>query len=1291
MKPHFQQFTLVLLALFTLGLNRVVIFSMPLDSTSTIDLTNGLVAYYPFNGNANDESGNGHQGTTNGGTLTQNRFGTPNGAYDFTGENNTLSFSGFQLKDPVMTLCSWIRISDENTDTVFLSKSSLFRIMLRIVNLRYQVELSIGGKQVILRDENGAFEIDPQNPRFDFLMLSYDGTQIKFRINDQDIAYKNIDGTILKLLFPLTMNNDIIYSFHGLLDEIRIYNRLLSDTERHYLMTDTYKTTPAVTTDSVTYIGKNMATIHGTVRFEEGKDLYKFGICWGTSPNPDTANLQLLNYLILNDTVTQITLTGLLPNTTYYVRMIAMKESGISYYNELNFTTLPDIIYGSVTDVEGNVYKTVQIGNQTWMAKNLKTTKYKDGTPIPLVTDNELWGSLVSPAYCWFNNDTSFKDIYGALYNGFAVSTGNLCPTGWHVPINTEWTSIFDYLGCLNECGGMLKETGTTHWIGPNSDATNESGFTALPGSYRTVNGFDTRFGQNALWWTSTEDIQTAWCYYADGGGFHITNETKKLGCSVRCLMDEKDSTSQIDLQRGLVAYYPFNGNANDESGYGHNGTVNGATLTNDRFGHMANAYYFNGQGNYISVDNFDIPHSSMTIACWVKPSSSQEIHNYISKHGGYGNVEILIRSHNEKYRAEWTINDNYFVLSDDSLYFPINLDNPRYDLLVLEYDGSQARFYVNSVLIASKYITGLIAYNKYPMVFGRYAINDPQNADYLKGVLDDVRIYNRSLNDVEIKSLYSEGNFPQPLPSIITLKPSNINQYSANIGTKVVSYDTKSLKMRGICWSTSPNPDTTDNKSMYGSEIGLIISNLTGLDQNTTYYVRAYAINETGLHYGNEIAFQTLSNGTVNLGNGLMAYYPFNGNTNDESGRGHHGIVHGASLINDRFNNLNCAYNFNGIDNYIEVPNSPDINFGRTTNFSINIWFKILNDQSIYYGLLNKGNINSAYYELDMTLGQYPTVRFNFGERNGVASLYTYDNLSLNDNSWHMATAEAIRDKNSLLLYQDGVLIGEMTLESISDFVMSSDASLKIGVDRNFSSNFVGNIDDVRIYNRALNFSEIQSLYNESTGSITIPDLSISNNTSFEIPVKTKDLATDESIISYQFDFDYDAQKIQYENYITDGTLSSEGNILVSPLENKLAVAWTGQATLVNSSALLKFKFRALESGTVAPVISNCLINADTIRNIENGIITIEGLPTGNSVSSVKSIEMYPNPANTMLYFRNLTGKTSISIYDMQGRKVLTGIITDNQVDIGNLDHGLYTVRIEDGKNIKIEKLVKQ
>ncbi len=157
-----------------------------------------------------------------------------------------------------------------------------------------------------------------------------------------------------------------------------------------------------------------------------------------------------------------------------------------------------------VTDVDGNVNDVVIIGKQGWMKENLKVTHYSDGSVIPNVTGTTEWASLTSGAWSEYDNSASTGTTYGRLYNGFAVETGKLCPTGWRVPTDDDWTELMDFLGGHTEAGGKIRQAGTTLWKAPNEGATNSSEFTALPGGFRGPTGLFYMINEVALWWSSS-------------------------------------------------------------------------------------------------------------------------------------------------------------------------------------------------------------------------------------------------------------------------------------------------------------------------------------------------------------------------------------------------------------------------------------------------------------------------------------------------------------------------------------------------------------------------------------------------------------------------------------------------------------------------------------------------------------------------------------------------------------------------------------------------------------------
>lgn len=214
---------------------------------------------------------------------------------------------------------------------------------------------------------------------------------------------------------------------------------------------------------------------------------------------------------------------------------------------------------GTVTDIDDHIYKTVTIGKQIWLAENLRVTRYRNGDPIPYVTDNNEWYNLTTGAYCHYDHDTSYVATYGRLYNWYAVADSRgIAPEGWHVPSDEEWKQLEMYLGMsraeadrrggmrgTNE-GGKLKTTGTIEagtglWYSPNRDATNESGFSALPAGYRQYLGWFDALHYRARFWSSTEsDSINAWDRWLDWSSGYVGRDgySKNYGLSVRCVRD---------------------------------------------------------------------------------------------------------------------------------------------------------------------------------------------------------------------------------------------------------------------------------------------------------------------------------------------------------------------------------------------------------------------------------------------------------------------------------------------------------------------------------------------------------------------------------------------------------------------------------------------------------------------------------------------------------------------------------------------------------------------------------
>ena len=316
-----------------------------------------------------------------------------------------------------------------------------------------------------------------------------------------------------------------------------------------------------ITTPDITSINSSTAVCGGNITSNGGGDIIERGICWAIHQKPTIKSDRTSDGTGSGSFTSEIKCLSFA--TTYYVRAYATNSAGTAYGNEQSFTTLgtnpvifnSDLTYGSVSDIEGNCYKTIQIGNQTWMAENLRTTKYNDGTPMPEVTDVSAWLVLdENPGYCWYENEIINKQDYGALYNWGAVKSGKLCPDGWHIPADSEWHQLILFLdpeAVSNDysrvesfiAGGNLKEKGTSHFMDPNTGADNESGFTAIPGGLLQIMGSFNLKGESCLMWSSTMSevypgkVWVRIVYFEHSNVIRYSH-VRQNGFYVRCLED---------------------------------------------------------------------------------------------------------------------------------------------------------------------------------------------------------------------------------------------------------------------------------------------------------------------------------------------------------------------------------------------------------------------------------------------------------------------------------------------------------------------------------------------------------------------------------------------------------------------------------------------------------------------------------------------------------------------------------------------------------------------------------
>jgi len=299
--------------------------------------------------------------------------------------------------------------------------------------------------------------------------------------------------------------------------------------------------TPTLTTETVNTIMETSAKSGGSISSDAGSAIIARGVCWDTLSNPTIAKDKTMNGTGGGNFVSHI--SPIVPGKTYYVRAYATNANGTSYGNVQKFKALALAV--NVVDADSNVYQTVNIGTQTWMVQNLKTTKYRTGESISNVTKASAWSSATFGAWCDYDNNPANGDKYGRLYNWAAiVDARRITPVGWHVATDAEWTTLINYLGGESMAAGKLKEAGIANWLAPNAGSTNESGFTALAGGERDpFGGFDS-LGDTGYWWSTTENTNVApsevwfrYMSYRNNKVYHFYDD-KRYGFSVRCMKD---------------------------------------------------------------------------------------------------------------------------------------------------------------------------------------------------------------------------------------------------------------------------------------------------------------------------------------------------------------------------------------------------------------------------------------------------------------------------------------------------------------------------------------------------------------------------------------------------------------------------------------------------------------------------------------------------------------------------------------------------------------------------------
>jgi uncharacterized protein (TIGR02145 family) len=530
--------------------------------------TNGLVGWWGFNGNAQDGSGNGNHGTVNGATLTTDRFGNQNGAYSFDGlsniieipANNQFSFTSFSVSLWVNTNSSGALVNKSNW---LDATSEMFAINLNNISFQSSIKINSNcspgfGWNSTITNSGNLFN------NWKHLVVSFNESSVKHFLNGLEINNQQLIG-----LMDNCMGGQIKFGawwygdphfLNGKLDDIGIWNRALTQQEitnlyNSQLPTQTSLCLPTITTNTPTSIGIDSVVIGGDILNDGGSSIVLRGVCYSTTPNPNMGNPRTEEGSGIGSFTS--TLRNLSPSTTYYARSYAKNSQGVVVYgNEVSFSTgtpVPGVRCPgtpSVTDIDGNVYNTVQIGNQCWMQSNLQSSRYRNGDPIPTGLSYTDWASTTSGSYATHYISGQIDSIE-KKYNYFAVvDSRGLCPTGWHVSTDSEWNTLVKFLDInadtisfpsnqSTSAGGMLKNT--LMWnICPSNVANNISGFSAVTtGRIHSMGGYS--HSCRSHHWTSSNFDQTNAIYrymeYYSAEIYRFPISTNS-GLSVRCLKD---------------------------------------------------------------------------------------------------------------------------------------------------------------------------------------------------------------------------------------------------------------------------------------------------------------------------------------------------------------------------------------------------------------------------------------------------------------------------------------------------------------------------------------------------------------------------------------------------------------------------------------------------------------------------------------------------------------------------------------------------------------------------------
>ena len=1008
-----------------------------------IDLSQGLVAHYPFNGNANDQSGQGNDGTVNGAILSSDRFGNASGAYYFDGINDFIEVFDHTSLDLTagITLSVWYWQAE--------ASGKAEQLLAKGGDTPCNYSLMIPG-------EGEVFSYGRHNMwtswstgtaagtgSWNHLVLSYESGNlagIKAYLNNTEISLMLEESTAGAALIA----NDLILTigcynapyyggyknfYKGRLDDLRIYNRVLEREEVDSLYHEN-------DWDSLSY------GLWADYPFDGNADDEGWHNFDGSVNGPAPAQDRF------GDNSGALYFNGINNYVSTSLRFSDHFNTGDPVLISGWFRTTQEPITGTFI-LGGNPGGGPEFMIYLQNSGKIRVRLYNCSDP-PLSdkkVNDDQWHHV---AFGW-DNDTSTFYVDGIRQSNLP---GNL---GSYVQNDYLW------FGARNSSGITDCFEGRTDDLKIFHRSLTEAEILQLYANYHPPSFFSVKTGdrQVMLSWSPERwaDLNKVYIYrdndlldsltIDDISDTTFTDKELDNGQVYTYFIRSVDEFGNISISSdtlsvipviiadGLACLYPFTGNANDQSGNRNDGTVNNALLTADRFGNHNSAFDFDGNDDYISIPY--VMNNHFTCALWFRKE-------------GIGGTE----SEGYTRLIDFNTDNPHLAVKEDneflSWYSPLGpvwrnvkqIKEKQWYFVVLSYDGDDFKYYLNGETIDE------VNYPGYEIT-GNITIGSRYNLQTeFNGLIDDIRIYDHSLEESEIQQLYANYHaadtfYVQTGNQLVTLFWDTINW---SYKDKVFIYRNGSL-IDSLEINNITDTSYTD-------------SSLTN-DQNYTYFIRSSDI------FGNlSISSDTISVAPSEFSGGLVAWYPFNGNAGDESGDRYHGTITGPVLAADRFIDSEAAYLFDGTDDYIYTPlqYSPHFASGDTIQFSC--WFKTSQNPGSPRFIIGSDQ-SSPEFAVTLEPGGHIGVRLY-----ACAGQATSDHI-LNDNRWHHLTFGW--DGDTSVFYIDG--IRQASLPANIETYTGND-HLWFGARNAAGSSdfFEGSIDDFRLFSRSLTETEVYRLY---------------------------------------------------------------------------------------------------------------------------------------------------------------------------------------------------------------------